>query len=418
MRFIDLFAGLGGFHVALKRLGHECVFSCEKNKKLAELYKNNFKIKVEGDIRKIELSDIPKHDILCAGFPCQPFSKAGKQKGIKDKKNGSLFNEIIRILDHHRPKYFILENVPNLRKHDREKTWKIFKNKLCNERGYEIKEAILSPHQFGIPQFRERLFIVGSNPSLSHFEFPCRRVDKRMSVTMILDKHPHEAKPLTQRQLDCLRLWQNIIDALPSDEELPSFPIWSMEFGATYPYKHNPCSISSKSLNDYKGIFGEPLKGLTKREKLELLPSYAIKGEEFPKWKQEFIRQNRKFYAKNKKGLEPFLDRLKTFPPSWQKFEWNCQGEKRIISNYILQFRASGIRVKRRNYAPSLVLTTTQLPIIGWEKRYITIKEASRLQSLESLNFSQSHEVVLRALGNAVNAKIVELVASRLILEN
>src|SRR4030042_4447564 len=143
MRFIDLFAGLGGFHVALKRLGHECVFSCEKNKKLAELYEKNFNIKVHGDIKEITASDIQKHDILCAGFPCQPFSKAGKQKVIKDKKNGSLFNEIIRILDHHRPKYFILENVPNLRKHDREKTWKIFKNKLCNELGYEIKEAIL-----------------------------------------------------------------------------------------------------------------------------------------------------------------------------------------------------------------------------------------------------------------------------------
>ena len=96
MQFIDLFAGLGGFNLALRKLGHECVFACEINESLSDLYKKNFKIEVEGDIRKIEPSDIPSHNILCAGFPCQPFSKAGKQKGRKDKKMVTCLRKLSR----------------------------------------------------------------------------------------------------------------------------------------------------------------------------------------------------------------------------------------------------------------------------------------------------------------------------------
>lgn len=421
MRFIDLFAGLGGFHVALGKLGHECVFASEKNEKLAKSYKENFKMKVHGDIKKIKSSDIPEHDILCAGFPCQPFSKAGRQKGMEDEENGSLFNEIVRILKYHKPKYFILENVPNLKKHDREKTWALIKTKLHDDLGCDIKEDVLSPHEFGIPQIRKRLFIVGSNSNLGHFRFPSPKIDDRLDIRKILDKHPSDAARLTKKQVDCLGLWQEIISSIPADKKLPSFPIWSMEFGATYPYKNKtPHASTSKDLDKYRGIFGKPLKGLSKREKFNFLPSYARTRErKFPKWKQRFIKQNREFYAKYKKQLKPFLAKLKKFQPSWQKFEWNCSGEKREITNYILQFRASGIRVKRTNYAPSLVLTITQRPIIGWENRYITIKEAARLQSLESINLSaEAQETTFRALGNAVSAKVVELIASRLILED
>src|SRR3989338_2565466 len=169
MKFIDLFAGLGGFHVALSSLGHECVFASEINDSLAKTYERNFGVKVHGDITKIKADEIPKHDILCAGFPCQPFSKAGRQKGLKDKKNGSFFiKDVARILECHRPKYFILENVPHLKKHDREKTWKIILGKLQGL-DYDVKETILSPHEFGIPQIRKRIFIVGSSKKLNGF---------------------------------------------------------------------------------------------------------------------------------------------------------------------------------------------------------------------------------------------------------
>ena len=146
MKFIDLFAGLGGFHVALSSLGHECVFASEINQTLANKYTENFGIVVHGDIRHINVKDIPEHDILCAGFPCQPFSQAGKQRGLKDRKNGSYFiNDVARILEYHRPRYFILENVPHLKKHDRENTWNAILNKL-RLLDYDVKETILSPH--------------------------------------------------------------------------------------------------------------------------------------------------------------------------------------------------------------------------------------------------------------------------------
>lgn len=114
MRFIDLFAGLGGFHLALRRLGHVCVFTSEIDESLRSIYKKNFKMNASGDIRRVTVDEIPAHEILCAGFPCQPFSKAGSQGGLKDPKWGALFYEIQRIIRHHKPRYLILENVPKL----------------------------------------------------------------------------------------------------------------------------------------------------------------------------------------------------------------------------------------------------------------------------------------------------------------
>jgi len=115
LKLIDLFAGLGGFHKALHELGHQCVFASEIDPVLREIYKKNWDIEPFGDIKEIvekRIETIPEHDILCAGFPCQPFSKAGKQLGRKDKERGTLFDEIVAILEFRKPKYFILENVP------------------------------------------------------------------------------------------------------------------------------------------------------------------------------------------------------------------------------------------------------------------------------------------------------------------
>lgn len=122
LKFIDLFAGLGGFHIALKSFGHECVFASELNAELQDLYAKNFGVKPHGDIRNVDVYTIPSHDILCAGFPCQPFSKAGAQKGFECPQWGMLFDDIVEILRHHKPTYFIIENVPNLSSHDGGKT--------------------------------------------------------------------------------------------------------------------------------------------------------------------------------------------------------------------------------------------------------------------------------------------------------
>jgi DNA (cytosine-5)-methyltransferase 1 len=171
LKFIDLFAGLGGFHQALNQLGHKCVFASELDEDLARLYELNFGIKPHGDIRKVSVSDIPDHDVLCAGFPCQPFSKAGDQKGFQCPQWGDLFDYIINILRQHKPQFVIIENVPNLIKHNEGKTWSNILHRL-RLAGYKVTDGKLSPHHVGVPQVRERAFIVGSRDTLTGFIWP------------------------------------------------------------------------------------------------------------------------------------------------------------------------------------------------------------------------------------------------------
>lgn len=416
MRFIDLFSGLGGFHLALARLGHDCVFASEINKDLADLYEKNFKISnVHSDIKSVHVEDIPDHDIMCAGFPCQPFSKAGKQLGINDER-GQFIVDFERILTRHKPKYFILENVPNLRRHDREETWREIKEVLesCN---YTVYDEILSPHEFGIPQIRKRIYIVGIHNSVKKkFEFPKPSTVADMDVRNILEREPKNVKKMSKEQIQCINLWQSIIRKIPDKDKLPSFPIWSMEFRSTYPFeKKNPQKMTLKELRKVKGVYGRSLKNVkSKKEALELLPSYA-RTKTFPDWKKSYIRGNREFYKQYKKIIDPFIPQLKKFPPSWQKLEWNCQDEKRDLFNYIIQFRASGIRVKRTNYAPALVVSSTQLPIIGWERRYLTKEEAAKLQEIEGIELPEADTAAYKALGNAINVHIVYLIAKKLI---
>lgn len=148
MRFIDLFAGLGGFHVALSRRGHTCVFASEIDPILRSLYTQNFGIAPAGDVRQIDLSQVPEFDVLCAGFPCQPFSKAGRQEGFDCERNGDLAAIIVDWLQKRRPPFFILENVPNLLKHDQERTWRWLSRSLRHA-GYSIDARVLSAHQLG-----------------------------------------------------------------------------------------------------------------------------------------------------------------------------------------------------------------------------------------------------------------------------
>lgn len=419
MKFIDLFAGLGGFHQGLEKLGHTCVFASEIDKQLAVLYEKNFNIKVDGDIRAIPIKDIPKHDILCAGFPCQPFSKAGEQKGFDCPQNGDLFDYVLKIIKHHKPDYLMLENVANIQLHNNGETWRLIKKHL-EDAGYEIGAKQLSPHRFGIPQIRERFFIVGSRKGLIHFSWPEEETDANLSIKSILDRRPKDARRLSKQVTKCLKAWQKFIDLVPADESIPS-PIWSMEFGATYPYEETtPYLLGTEKLQKYLGSHGKSLKKLNKEEVMSALPSYArVPQDKFPEWKIEFIRQNRKFYLKHKIWIDKWMPEILQFPSSLQKLEWNCKGEKRNIWKYLIQFRASGVRVKRPTTSPTLIsMTSTQVPIIGWERRYMTPKECSRLQSMENLpNLPDNQTKAFEALGNAVNANIVENIAQELISE-
>lgn len=418
MKFIDLFAGLGGFHQALSNLGHECVFASDIDKQLAALYEKNFGITPAGDIRQVAVKDIPKHDILCAGFPCQPFSKAGDQQGFDCPRNGDLFDNILQIIKYHKPDYLMLENVANIQKHNNGETWRHIKKQLENE-GYTIDAKQLSPHRFGIPQIRERFFIVGSRNGLQNFSWPDDVINPKLSIKSILDYRPKDARRLSKQVRKCLTAWQNFIDNVPLDEEIPS-PLWSMEFGATYPFEDTtPHALGVKELKKYRGSHGKKLSDLSDEEVMNALPSHARTAQEkFPKWKIDFIRQNREFYKKHKKWIDEWMPQILEFPSSLQKLEWNCKGEKRNIWRYLIQFRASGVRVKRPTTSPTLIsMTSTQVPIIGWEKRYMTVKECSRLQCMEKLpNLPDNPTKAFEALGNAVNVNLVDSIAKALIM--
>lgn len=419
MRFIDLFAGLGGFHLALRNLGHQCVFACEIDETLRELYQRNFGLEAAGDLRQVDASDIPDHDILCAGFPCQPFSKAGRQSGLKDPELGGLYLQILRVIRHHRPGYLILENVPNLEMHDNGRTWEVIEGLLQNE-GYDVRRKRLSPHQYGIPQIRDRMYIVGSRQSLDGFEWPAPTSKSGdVSLKGALDANPPDARQLSSQVQRCLRVWQEFLDLVPETEKIPH-PLWSMEFGATYPYEDaTPAALGLERMRQYRGAYGNSLAAASSMgELLSLLPSHArVTADTFPRWKVDFIRKNRAFYQKHRAWLDPWKLKVMEFPSSFQKLEWNCQGEaSRSLGDYIIQMRASGVRVKRPTTAPSLIaMTATQVPVVTWESRYMTPAECLRLQNMEGIRLPQSVNKAYEALGNAVNVRVAELVADALV---
>ncbi len=418
LRFADFFAGLGGFHQAAARLGCECVFASEINPKLRDLYKQNFGLVPEGDIRQIDPHRVPRHDLLCAGFPCQPFSKAGSQLGWKDSVRGTLFSNLLDIIEFRRPEFIVLENVAHFVNHDKGNTYLKVKRAL-QDLGYNVDSKQLSPHQFGVPHIRERMYMVARRRSLKAFRWPePTHSASDLSLKNVLDKKPKDGLAISDRVRDCLNVWQLFLDLFPTSAKLPSFPIWSMEFGATYPYRRkNLRSLSLIELRRYRGSHGQKLDGATRAEIEMVLPSHARgDGEVFPRWKQLFIQQNREFYVEHKARIDEWMPKILAFPPSLQKLEWNCQGEARSIWKHVIQFRASGVRVKRATTAPSLVaMTSTQVPIVAWEKRYMTPRECARLQSMDNLKVLPSGELAMEAFGNAVNTTVAELVLARLL---
>jgi DNA (cytosine-5)-methyltransferase 1 len=179
-KFIDLFAGIGGMRLAFESAGAKCVFSSEWDKYAQRTYEANFGEIPNGDITKIKATEIPKFDILLAGFPCQPFSSIGKREGFKHKTQGTLFYDVARIIDEHKPSAFLLENVSGLITHDDGRTFSTIISTLM-ELGYGVEYKILDASDYGVPQKRERIYIVGFNKRKvrsADFHFPPRRKSK------------------------------------------------------------------------------------------------------------------------------------------------------------------------------------------------------------------------------------------------
>lgn len=375
--FIDLFAGIGGFHQAMTNLGGNCVFASEIDEYAIQTYYENYGINSAYDITKISNEEIPPHDVLCAGFPCQPFSKAGDRLGFADETKGTLFFQIARILEHSKPNYIILENVRNLLSHDHGNTINII-DKTLKKLGYNTKIVVMSPHQLGIPQLRERVYIICVRSDIfdGEIKVDIPQVDKSIlsiNAENIFEKNADEKYNISEHEEQVLTCWDEFYKGIK--EKILGFPIWSAEFGADY----------------------------------EL--------DSFPKWKVDFCLKNRNLYLNNKLFIDKWLRKwnyLADFTPTERKFEWQAGESIKSIWDGFIQFRPSGIRVKRPDTFPALV-AMVQISIVGRYKRRLTPREVARLQSFpDTFKPNSNDHQAYKQFGNAVNVNCVEYLAKQL----
>jgi DNA (cytosine-5)-methyltransferase 1 len=408
-RFVDLFAGIGGFHIALTELGGECVLASEIDEDAQAVYRLNFgkhmKGPIVGDI--IPLTDkrlsriIPEHDVLVGGFPCQPFSKSGAQLGM-DETRGTLFYNIAKILEKRKPKVLVLENVRNLTGPKHKHTWSLI-IRVLRDLGYHVSDipTIVSPHSLspkigGTPQVRDRVYIVGIYVGkqkawkLADEPFTLNK-DKASNWKpgdWNLEKHllqsDHEIEDIdlyrvSSERLQVIEMWNDFLNSVGSlkGKRLPGFPLW--EFA------------------------------MTTRPRIDL---------DMPDWKIDFLKKNSAFYVDNRKAIDSWRGKypeLKNLNNSFRKLEWQAQ-DLNSIWDGVIQFRPSGVRVKKADYLPALV-AMNQTSIIGSKKRTISVREAARLQAFpEDFTFGdQNPSKSFKQLGNAVAVGTVKHVISSIL---
>ena len=384
-KFIDLFCGIGGFHQAMADLGGECVYASDIDTDCRKTYERNYGIKPDGDITKVEAKDIPAHDVLCGGFPCQAFSKAGKRLGFEDPTKGTLFFDIMRIANYHHPKYMLLENVRNLASHDEGNTWRVIHESIVKA-GYNVidEPVIFSPHYIGVPQHRERVFIMCVRKDIADlppFYFNTDRMPK-CSIDSILQKDD-EIDDLARYQLkpemiEWIDNWNEFLQGIKCDK-LPGFPIWTDSLCAM---KDNPM------IGDWDNM---------------------------PKWKQNFIKKNSELWEQNNEFIDRWIVKAKKNPlffGSKAKLEWQAgETEYPNLWDNIMQIRPYGLRVKSGTYFPALV-AITQTSIVGKKKRYLTPRECARLQSFpDTFMYDDKNAQAYKQLGNSINVELVKLFA-------
>ena len=400
-KYADLFAGVGGFHAAMSASGGDCVFVSEIDPDAVRVYQHNWgagvrpapgRPVVEGDI--VALTEpavpswLPELDVLCAGFPCQPFSKSGFQRGISETR-GTLFFNIAKVLEARRPSVIMLENVRNLAGPRHVDTWTTIVRTL-RDLGYRVSSTptVLSPHRIkpedgGSPQIRDRVFILGTYVGS---EQAWRDSDVAPTLPRALQSdwspdgwdlerdlplEPESAGTATYRlapsETRWVEVWEDLVQALREAREgsrLPGFPLWADAW--------------KKSPSIPRGT---------------------------PRWKMDFLRKNSQFFVNHQDTIETWWTKhpdFFDFPASRRKLEWQAQ-DAASMWDCVLHFRPSGIRVKRATYAPALV-AITQTSVLGPRRRRMTPREAARLQGLPDwFDFGEQPDAATyKQLGNGV----------------
>ena len=410
-RFIDLFAGVGGFHAALKALGGECVYAVEIDKAAAAVYERNWGHDPLGDITKDandEVMNVPAHEVLAAGFPCQPFSKSGAQQGMEEAR-GTLYWHILKIIEKRKPKVVLLENVRNLAGPRHLHEWQVIIETL-RDQGYRVSEtpAIFSPHLLppergGRPQVRERVFITAThNPTGVRDDLPVEPValpsdqidgfepkQEWHLEDLLDDTHNLPGCNLTASERLWIDAWDEWVQTWYEKTEgrrPPGFPIWGDAW---------------TGFDDVVKQFG-------------WIPDHRdlMKVDEtLPPWKAGHLAKNYSLYSVHRGWIDAWAEKwgfyTAKFPASRRKLEWQAQDTPRLWET-VMHFRPSGIRAKRPTYLPALV-AITQTSIVGPRERRLSPRETARLQGLPDwYDFGdQRAAATYKQMGNGVNVGAV-----------
>lgn len=406
--FADLFAGIGGFHAALAALGGECAYASEIDPEASVVYKANWDHRPDGDITEAANDlrvTVPPHQVLAGGFPCQPFSKSGYQRGM-DEARGTLFWNVARVIEEHRPPVVLLENVRNIAGPRHEHEWKVIIRTL-RQLGYRVSDDpcvftphLLPPEMGGRPQVRDRVFIAasfvgeGAPAKDLRAEPPLRReaqagwdpqhwdLAKHLPLDRVHKVESGRDYGISAAERRWISAWDDFVTTMWEVREgrrLPGFPLWADS------WVH--------------------------------LDDVAI-PEGTASWKEDFLWKNAAFYTEHQQEIDAWLSRwggLSDFPPSRRKLEWQAQDTARLWDT-VMHLRPSGIRAKRPTYVPALV-AITQTSIVGPRERRLSPREAARLQGLpEWFDFGgQPDAATYKQLGNGVNVGAVYHVLKALV---
>lgn len=406
--FVDYFAGVGGFHAALSGLGGRAVQACEIDPVPAEIYHHNWKLKPESDVRELadRPDEVPDHSVLAGGFPCQPFSKSGRQLGITEER-GTLFRDVLTILNAKQPPVVILENVRNIAGRRQQEAWTSIIAGL-REAGYKVSSqpCVFSPHLLpptggGTAQIRDRVYILGvfvgrerAMREVEHLPVVARKAQEGWDVAnwsierdVLLPELKGERRQryaLSRDEVIWIDTWNELLCRL-GDVKLPGFPMWESVWRERRP-------------SGYRTM---------------------------PDWKRRFVDRNRDFYHCHQREIDawrkaPREIAIAQFPASRRKLEWQAGVGERDLWAHLMQMRPSGIRVKRATYAPALV-AMSQIPIFGPARRRLTPLETARLQGFDTATFSfndQPDAASYKQMGNAVNVGAVRHVFKAFVQQN